>query len=224
MQIVAGRANELHVGALFDMAHFRYRIFVERLGWRLQTHGRLELDQFDRPDTVYVIARDREGNVVGVARLLSTHRPYLLAEVFPQLLGKASRPHSQDVWELSRFAALDLAAAVPASATPFDTSLALILLREAMKVAAQNGAKELVSVSPLGIERILRRGDVRFERMAPPLEISGERLFACRIVLEDMASVSRGASDGSSGGPPPLPWRRRAAAVLRRRVGHAAGH
>lgn len=94
MQIIAGAANQLPAGLLFDMARYRHAVFVERLGWQLQSTGRLELDQFDRRDTAYVIALNSADNVVGMARLLSTDRPYLLAEVFPQLMAGQPLPRS----------------------------------------------------------------------------------------------------------------------------------
>src|ERR1700752_59202 len=90
------------------VARYRHRVFVEMLGWPLQTreHG-LEFDQFDREDTVYVVARNTIDSVVGTARLLPTSRPYLLGEVFPQLLHGQQLPSAPEVWELSRFAAVD---------------------------------------------------------------------------------------------------------------------
>ena len=84
------------------------KVFVERFGWALHTKNGMESDQFDRQDTVYVVAQDDRGHVSGCARLLPTTRPYLLGEAFPQLLNGLAPPCSPDVWELSRFAAVDL--------------------------------------------------------------------------------------------------------------------
>lgn len=185
MNIVAGCASELPVAVLFDMARYRYEVFVQRLGWPLQTQGRMELDQFDRRDTLYVVARNPRGEVVGTARLLPTHRPYLLAEVFPQLLGDMPAPHSPRTWELSRFAFLNLednASAAPGAPQGLQ---ALDFLRIVMRIAAEAGASDLVSVSPLGIERILRRGGIAFGRAAPPARVGSQMLCACTIALPD---------------------------------------
>lgn len=183
MNIVAGTADSLPAGLLFDMAHYRYRVFVEKLGWKLAPCGRLELDQFDRRDTLYVVAHSDDRGVLGVARLLPTNRPYLLAEAFPQLLGECMPPHSPTVWELSRFAAIDPDASlheVPHFGASQD---ALALLDSAMWVAREAGAQSLVTVSPLGIERILRRAGIPSSRLAPPMHIGSHRLFACQIEL-----------------------------------------
>src|SRR5438105_6341931 len=108
MDITVGARESLPRHVVDDLACYRHRVFIERLGWQLQAKGGLEVDQFDRPDTVYVIARGAHDKVIGCARLLPTLRPYLLAEVFPQLLHGLPAPCAPDVWELSRFAAVDL--------------------------------------------------------------------------------------------------------------------
>src|SRR5574343_396117 len=85
------------------LAAYRYRVFVEEMGWPLQAQIGQERDQFDRPDTLYVIARHPAGELCGCARLLPTTQPYLLDEVFPALMAGQPLPHSPGVWELSRF-------------------------------------------------------------------------------------------------------------------------
>ena len=199
MKIIAGRAQELPPRVLYEMARYRHRVFIQRLGWHLQTHGRLELDQFDRRDTLYVIAYRRR-RVVGIARLLPTHRPYLLGEIFPQLLGELTAPRAADVWELSRFAAFDVVAPCVRSVARTHrkpSAFALEFLKVVMEVAAKAGAKRLLSVSPLGIERILKRGCIDFERLGPVLSIDGASLVACAFDLRD-AALPRGRDGNAS--------------------------
>ncbi|MGJ7556726.1 acyl-homoserine-lactone synthase [Variovorax sp. RB3P1] len=183
MKIVTGTGDSLSAGQLFEMAHYRYKVFVEKLGWDLSPRGRLELDRFDRRDTVYVIAQKDDGGVRGVARLLPTNRPYLLADAFPQLLGACGAPRSSAVWELSRFAAIDPDAPtqdVPRFGASDD---ALVLLANTMRAAREAGAQTLVTVSPVGIERILGHAGIAARRLAPPMHVGRHRLFACRIEL-----------------------------------------
>lgn len=195
MEIVTGTAETLSAGLMFDMAHYRYRVFVERLGWKLAHKGRLELDEFDRRDTVYVIARGEGGGLRGVARLLPTTQPYLLADAFPKLLGGHTPPRSAEVWELSRFAAVDPDARALSRARFGASGEALVLLGAAMRAAAQIGARELVTASPIGIERILGIAGISASRLAPPVKIGGHRMFACRIDLTpslDLRACARG--------------------------------
>lgn len=183
MDIVTGTADTLSAGLMFDMAHYRYRVFIERLGWKLPHSGRLELDQFDRRDTLYVIARGDGGSLRGVARLLPTSQPYLLADAFPQLLGRHAPPRSPEVWELSRFAVVDPDAPAAGGARFGASDEALALLGGAMRTAAQAGARALVTASPIGIERILRIAGIAASRLAPPVKVGDQRMFACRIDL-----------------------------------------
>lgn len=184
MKIIAGTADSMPASLLFDIARYRHRVFVEHLGWRLHTAGPFELDEFDRRDTGYIAAIDGEGVVVGTARLLPTDRPYLLADVFPQLMGNAPLPRSAAVWEVSRFAAIDPRSSTPSNTANFASPLALDILAAAMRIAADAGAQRLISVSPLGIERILRHAGVKAERANVPQEVDGHRLFACWISID----------------------------------------
>jgi acyl homoserine lactone synthase len=211
MKIIAGTPEQLSAEMLSEMARYRYRVFVEKLGWDLPTRDRMELDQFDRCDTCYVIARDASGEIVGTARLLPTHRPYLLASVFPQLLGGAAAPCTPLVWELSRFAAVDFGADPRGVEDALGSSAALTLLSAAMRAAAHRGARRLISASPVGIERILRRAGVTARRVAPPTLVDGRNLFACLIEIDKRW---RPPKDRRGDLPRPLtrPWHAAAAA------------
>src|SRR5690606_14870461 len=96
---------------------------------QLETPEGIEQDQFDRPDTVYVIAVSDKGNVIGCARLLPTEKPYLLGEVFPALLNGLEPPASPEVWELSRFAAVDLGSPTRPPSGQLSSPIAVELLR-----------------------------------------------------------------------------------------------
>lgn len=184
MCVVAGRQRELPLGLYSEVAHYRHRVFVEQLGWQLQTLGNSELDQFDREDTIYVISRGECGDITGCARLLPTTRPYLLGDVFPQLLNGMPVPHSSDVWELSRFAAVDFNSKTSSEFGQFSSPVTLSLLHESIAVAAENGAKRIITVSPVGVERLLHRAGLHAHRVGPPMIIDGHPIFACWIEID----------------------------------------
>ncbi|MCW1503899.1 acyl-homoserine-lactone synthase AbaI, partial [Acinetobacter baumannii] len=94
MNIIAGFQNNFSEGLYTKFKSYRYRVFVEYLGWELNCPNNEELDQFDKVDTAYVVAQDRESNIIGCARLLPTTQPYLLGEIFPQLLNGMPIPCS----------------------------------------------------------------------------------------------------------------------------------
>jgi N-acyl-L-homoserine lactone synthetase len=182
--VIAGNTETLSDELFSKIGHYRHKVFVETLGWELKTRNGLELDQFDRPDTQYMVSQDDLGQVNGCARLLPTNQPYLLGEVFPELMNGLPLPCSSDVWELSRFAAVDFNSRTSSALAQFSSGIAATLLREAIDYAAANGAKRLITVSPIGIERLLSYTGVHAHRAGPPMIINGHPIFACWIEIE----------------------------------------
>jgi len=184
VRLVAGSAAKLQSSMMADVGRYRRKVFVERLGWPLRCDNGCEFDQFDRPDTVYVVALGEDGRLVGTARLLPTTRPYLLGTVFGELLGGLPAPCSPRIWELSRFAAVDFKAGNASAPGQFSSPVAFQLLKTSMACARSHGARRLVSVSPLAAERLLRNAGIRSHRVAPPVLIDGQPLVACSICLQ----------------------------------------
>lgn len=87
------------------MFRLRYEVFHERLGWKVNTHDRMEIDQFDELERAhYILARSPQQGVDACWRILPTLGPNMLRDVFPELLHGQPAPAAADVWELSRFA------------------------------------------------------------------------------------------------------------------------
>lgn len=183
MQFVVGSSSDLPQHCVAELAQYRHRVFIERLGWDLQTLPGIELDDFDRQDTVYVIARGDHGRLVGCARLLPTTRPYLLSHVFPELLDGRPAPCSEQIWELSRFAALDLEDELASNFGTLSSPTAVALLKACIRSAYERGASELVTVSPLGVERLLRKAGFDARRWGKAHQVGPHWLFACRIAV-----------------------------------------
>lgn len=181
------------------VAAYRHKIFIERLGWQLPVKDGLERDQFDREDTVYVVARNKNGNICGCARLLPTSKPYLLGQVFPQLMNGSAIPMANNIWELSRFAAADLGqksnkndSVLVNQATQNIALQSRNLLAAAISTAAEHGAQRLITVSPLGVERLLHRMGVHAHRAGPPIFVDGKPIFACWIEIDQQTKHALG--------------------------------
>ncbi|HKJ09534.1 MAG TPA: acyl-homoserine-lactone synthase [Gammaproteobacteria bacterium] len=181
MNITSGTITKLPTGLAEGISHYRHRVFVDTLGWTLQTCNGMELDQFDRSDTLYVVAQDEQHCINGCARLMPTDRPYLLGEIFPQLMNGEPPPCSPDVWELSRFAAVDFKGRGASGNGQFSSPTAVELLRESIHCAARHGARRLITVSPVGVERLLRRAGFHAHRAGPPMIVDEHPIFACWI-------------------------------------------
>lgn len=180
MQVISGAAETLPNNFYERVASYRHQVFVERLGWALHTENGMESDQFDRPDTIYVVSQDGQGEITGCARLLPTTGPYLLGEVFPQLLNGLPPPCSPDVWELSRFAT----GCRTGDSTPVGMTAGQLtrnLLAESVACASEHGAKKLITVTSLA-------QDLRATASLPPIHVWSEadrighrRSSTCRV-------------------------------------------
>ena len=192
MQTIYSTSKEFTPEFERAVAAYRHKIFIERLGWQLPVKDGLERDQFDRPDTIYVVARNAAGSICGCARLLPTTSPYLLGEVFPQLMNGLPIPATHDVWELSRFAAADVSVANDAGSASESANQSRNLLAAAVATAAAQGASRLITVSPLGIERLLHRMGVHAHRAGPPVFVDGKPIFACWIEIDEQTTKALG--------------------------------
>jgi len=86
------------------MHRLRHRVFVEKLNWVEGSADGLERDLFDDLNPIYLLARGDRGNVIGTWRLLPTTGPYMLRNVFDELLAGAPAPAHARLWEGSRYA------------------------------------------------------------------------------------------------------------------------
>jgi N-acyl-L-homoserine lactone synthetase len=180
MSVAWGKRETLPATLLEASAAYRHAVFVQALGWDLTSRDGQEQDQYDGPDAIYGIALDERSNITGFARLLPTTRPYLLADVFPQLLDGAAPPRSETIWEVSRFASVELSAGKEPCGGQFSAPRTRELVQSTLACAARLGAEQLISVSPFGIARLLRAFGVE-ARAGQAHRVDGRVLVACRI-------------------------------------------
>lgn len=175
----AGTPKTLAAIDLADIFAYRYRIFVELLGWSIPgcTQG-CEMDQFDTENTIYVYARNDKGNICAHARLLPTDKPYLLADVFPELMPDPScpPPRSEKIWELSRYSTRDLDAPVASTSSDgIDAWMCRALLAQCISYGIQHGAERLITTSPAGIAKVMRQLNVTAYKAGPLTRVDGGR-------------------------------------------------
>lgn len=90
--------------SLIEMHKVRKLIFSDRMKWDVNIlNGELEIDDFDLPDTVYILSRDKIGRVCGVWRMLPTTSPSMIRKIWPEFLESFPMECDDNVWELSRF-------------------------------------------------------------------------------------------------------------------------
>lgn len=89
--------------ALPSMYRLRHRVFVERKNYQVPNYRGMEWDQFDTPAAVYLLWRDDDRRVRGVMRLIPTTFPYMVKELWPQLVESGELPSRPSTWEITRF-------------------------------------------------------------------------------------------------------------------------
>ena len=173
MQIVTDKVDSFSNGDLKKIYAYRKKIFVDQLRWKLSVCDGEEVDQFDHSTAVYIVAKDENDEVIGFARLLPTNTPYLLEQIFPYLANGQILPRSPLIWELSRFA-------VTGTPIPgrYSSSVAIALLQEAFAFASRNGIPQLIAVSYIGVERLLRQEGFFATRLNAPEKIDGANVCA----------------------------------------------
>jgi acyl-homoserine lactone synthase len=157
----------------------RHDIFVDERKWtELARPDRREVDQFDGPHAVYLLAVV-QGQVVGHQRNLPTTRPHLLSEVHPHLCARdyARGPH---IWEWTRFCVDQRY-----RSDHFSGKVAAELTIGAIEWGVQHGVFDVVlEYSPVLIPIFLKMGfEVR--PLGLPTDIDGEAIVAVQMHYDE---------------------------------------
>ncbi|MEM7404916.1 MAG: acyl-homoserine-lactone synthase [Pseudomonadota bacterium] len=188
--LVAGRANEHGVDwdLLDGMFRLRDEVFHKRLGWQVNSNNGLERDTFDELNPVYLIARAEGRRVRGCTRILPTTGPYMLKDVFADLLDGESAPQDDATWELSRFTA-DPDRSNPQASVG---AISLGLMREAVIFADENDIERYVAVTSVAMERMLKRVGLPMIRLGSGKArwIGKVLTVACEIPIDDRTRVA----------------------------------
>ena len=103
LEIVDQYNRHLFEDALHDMHRMRYRAAVQEMGWHINVPEKgYDQDEFDYPDSTYVLYFNPDGSVGACGRLNPTMRPHLLSEIFPQQC-VSGVPQSNKIIHFSRY-------------------------------------------------------------------------------------------------------------------------
>jgi N-acyl-L-homoserine lactone synthetase len=167
--VQAGQAGK--TGLLFDMHRLRKRVFKDRMGWDVQvTDGGLEVDQFDIPGAVYLLAVNNAGRVVGDWRLLPTTGPTMIRDVWPQFLDSLPMPSSPVIWEASRFA-VDSPEGQSKEGLAEVNRATQELFCGLTELCLLTGIREVYTLYDMRIARLLKRLDCRARATSQRLKI-----------------------------------------------------
>jgi len=197
LTILIGTSTQLQANVESDLAAYRHKVFVDHLGWELPVaQSGLERDQFDRPDTLYVVAKDPDGRICGCARLLSTEQAYLLGSVFPELMGNQPAPCSPEIWELSRYTTQVVDGEIISRLQARERFGSL--LKAVVEAAIERGAKRLITFSFTGVERLARSFGIHVHRVGAPQLVDGKPVLAFWVELDEQTFRALGLPITSS--------------------------
>jgi acyl homoserine lactone synthase len=168
---------------LDGMFRLRHEVFKERLDWEVGSQAGKERDMFDDLDPVYIVCEDA-GEVLGSWRLLPTTQPYMLKDVFPELLYGMPAPEAPDVWEISRFAVSKRMANNESLGTI--NTVTNLLLEQLFTFAARRNISRIVAVADVRFERILKRAGLLTQRFGPPLQIGVTKAISGYADVSDL--------------------------------------
>jgi len=189
--ISVGARRELTAAVVRSMYRLRHETFVRRLRWSLPLLNGIETDQYDNEDAIYFIVHDAHEDVTACARLLPTTGPYMLAQLFAELLGGNPPPRDPGTWELSRFAT-----SVRKTREGRVLSLSpptLNLLDAIFQFARDNAVRRLLLVTSIAIERLLLRERLDAHRLGPPARMPDGMIVALAIEVPTIDHAARRA-------------------------------
>jgi acyl homoserine lactone synthase len=198
MHLIAPDRYPDFVDELADMHRLRLRVFKERLDWNVQATDDKEVDEFDRLSPVYLLQRDPDGRVRGCVRMLPTTGPTMLRMKFSELVDDQRIPALPSVWESSRFA-LDIPFSAPKGASGI-ASATYELFAGMIEFGLSRALSEIVTVTDLRIERILRRASWPLERICEPKQL-GNTVAIVGYLEVSHASLNRVCGAGALKGP-----------------------
>ncbi|MEG0965732.1 MAG: acyl-homoserine-lactone synthase [Pseudomonas sp.] len=189
MTIEIGTRRTLDDARLTRMHKLRAHVFKDRKRWDVSIIADMEIDGYDALDPYYLLLEDgaKSEQLFGCWRILPTTGPYMLKDTFPELLHGEQAPHSHRIWELSRFAILPREKKSHSLST--DSILAIKALIE---FALEQGVEQFVTVTTLGVEKLLRQKGLDISRFGPAIRIGIENAIALRVELSDITCSSLG--------------------------------
>jgi len=103
IHVISSANRHLYEPMLDSYFRIRHEVFAKERGWKaVERSDQRDIDAFDRPDTIHLVAIDGD-RVVGGQRLVPTTSPHMLSEIFPDLASVRGVPVGPTIWEASRY-------------------------------------------------------------------------------------------------------------------------
>ncbi len=171
--------SHLFADAMASQHRLRHRVFVEQQRWDVPTFHGMEYDQYDTPAAVYLVWRDFEGEARAVARLSPTNRPYMVRDLWPDLVQSRALPDSPHIWEGTRLC-VD-------QKLPKDIRRRAVseLLAGCLEYGLAHDIHEYIIVAPMIVLRTYKLCGCSIEALGTPRAIDGAELTAATCDVDE---------------------------------------
>lgn len=158
---------------LFDMHRLRARVFKERMGWDVSVDlNGLEVDNYDLPETIYILSLNDSRRVIGIWRVLPTSGPTMIRDIWPQFLSSLPMPASDTVWEASRFAVHSFAEDAEVAKQEAKQAIGELFCG-LTELCIEAGIKEVFTLYDARIARVIRRLNCQPYALSQKLPVDG---------------------------------------------------
>lgn len=157
---------------LNDLYKVRCKIFVDRLDWDLVRNNGMEIDQYDHAECHHLISIEN-GKVIGGVRLTPSEAPNLVFDHFRDILGLQTEiKRSSKLLESSRFGLLQNTDKASLKGIRQKT---LELFEGMIKFGLDYGYENIITVTDIRIEKILKRSGWVLERLTEVIPIDNTK-------------------------------------------------
>jgi N-acyl-L-homoserine lactone synthetase len=128
-----------------DIHRLRYREFIERQRYDVPVFKDMEYDRYDTPVAVHIAWRDDSGQVRGAIRISPTSYPYMIKDLWPEIVESCPLPDTDKVWEATRMC-IDRTLPVE-----MRDSIHVGLILAMLDFALRNGIEAYIGVAPAAL-------------------------------------------------------------------------
>lgn len=169
---------------LLDMHRVRTKIFRDRMGWDVSVNDmELEIDEYDLPQTIYILSTDEHDKVVGTWRILLTTEPSMIRDIWPHYLSSLPIPYSENMCEASRFG-------VYSSQTPESRKIVNKATAEMIvgliDVCIKCGITDMYTLYDIKVKRLLERIGFAPARVSEVIDLEGKPTVTAHFRMDDV--------------------------------------
>ncbi len=176
--------------SIIEMHKVRKLIFKDRMGWDVDINeGGLEIDDYDLPETVYILVRDDSGRVSGVWRMLPSSAPSMIRNIWPAFLTSFEMPIHDSAWEVSRFGVYSYTNS-PRESIKATNRITAELILGLLTVCTLTGITDIYTMYNLQIARSVGKIGFFAEETSDEMPIEGKTSVVGRI-RTDLEALDR---------------------------------